>query len=88
MRKQDTVRHVALVGCVFGVGLATQYLAGKAWEKSTSKPPPKNPAAADVSWPEALLWAAFAGVAVGLTRTVARRVLSEVKPGRPPRDSV
>jgi len=43
------------------------------WKVSTGKPPPKNPAHPDVSIGEAVAWASFSGVAVGLARMMASR---------------
>lgn len=79
----QTFRQLAFVGMVVGAGMLTHRALGKAWEKQTSRPPPKNPAAAEVPWSEALLWGALAGAAVGITRLVARRVLSELMDGSP-----
>ncbi len=43
------------------------------WKMATGKNPPTNPEHPDVSMAEALAWAAFSGVAVGVARMLATR---------------
>lgn len=43
------------------------------WRAATGKKPPVNPADPDVDLKEALLWAAFSGTFVAITRMLATR---------------
>lgn len=43
------------------------------WKVATGKQPPQNPADPDVDVWEALTWAAFSGVVVGVVRMLASR---------------
>lgn len=52
-------------------------LSRKLYEAATDKQAPLNPAARDVKWGEAMLWAAGAGAIGGLARVTARRFLAE-----------
>jgi hypothetical protein len=45
----------------------------KTWARTRGGEPPRNPAAADTTWGEAVAWAAASGVAVALARLVATR---------------
>lgn len=64
-----------------GVALAATTLAAvglrkglkQGWRELEGKDPPMDPAASDVSWREALLWAVMAGAAGGVGRVLARR---------------
>jgi hypothetical protein len=67
----------AMLG-VLAAGLTTRRLLERIWEENTSRPPPKDPTLPGVTWGQALLWGASAGLLAGLVRTVARRGLSEV----------
>ena len=55
------------------VGLGTRQLLRRSWSAWRKEPPPDNPASPDVSWRDALLWAAATGFVVGVGRVVARR---------------
>jgi hypothetical protein len=54
-------------------GIAVRKLTDAAWYAARGKTPPKNPAAPGVSWPEALVWAAFSGLTVAGGRLLAAR---------------
>lgn len=54
-------------------GLATRKIMAEAWEASQDTPPPVNPVADDVTWRDALAWAAISGVTVAMARVVAKR---------------
>lgn len=45
----------------------------KTWAKTKGGDPPRNPAAAETTWPEALQWAIASGVAVAIARLLAAR---------------
>ena len=58
-------------------GLATvtiTQLTDRGWRLAFGKRPPDNPAAPDVSWGEALLYATATGLLVGVGRMVAKRL--------------
>jgi hypothetical protein len=54
-------------------GLASRQLLRRGWKLWRREPPPDNPAAPDVSWQDALMWAGATGLVVGVFRVVARR---------------
>jgi hypothetical protein len=53
--------------------MAARKAMSAAWKLSTGKQPPSNPEHPDVSFGEAVAWAAASGVAVGLARMLASR---------------
>ena len=55
------------------VGLATRQILRRSWTAWRKEPPPDNPAAPDVSWRDALLWAGATGLVVAVGRVVAKR---------------
>lgn len=44
-----------------------------AWKAAMGDDPPKNPAARDVPWRDAILWTVATGVVIGLGRLIAER---------------
>ena len=60
-------------GMAIAAGLATRRVLQAAWKQTRGAEPPINPAAAGVSWTDALIWAASVGAAVGVSRVFARR---------------
>ena len=54
-------------------GIVVRKAADTAWIKVRGYPPPKNPAAPGVTWPDALAWAAVSGVLYASARLVAAR---------------
>lgn len=73
-RKQDALMILG----VLAAGITTHRLLERVWEENTSRPAPKNPASPGVTWGEALLWGATAGVLAGLAKTATRRGISEL----------
>jgi hypothetical protein len=69
------------VGLATSAGIAVRKLTDSAWYAARGYPPPKNPAAPGVSWPDALAWAAVSGVAVAAGRLVAARGATAVYQG-------
>jgi hypothetical protein len=61
------------LGMTVPAGIAVKKLADLTWLKVRGYPPPKNPAAPGVDWPEALAWAAASGALMGIGRLVAAR---------------
>ena len=62
----------SLVAALLGATVARKSLT-KAWQTTTGKNPPANPADPDVDIWEAVLWAAVSGTAVQLARMLATR---------------
>ena len=54
-------------------GILVKKLTDQLWVAVRNSPPPKNPGAAGVTWPDAIAWAAFSGVLVAVGRLVAAR---------------
>ncbi|MBY6205516.1 DUF4235 domain-containing protein [Halomonas denitrificans] len=76
-------RKLLLAMAVFGAGRAVKSALDASYEKTTGEPPPKNPAAKDVGWTEALVWSGLLGLAAGLTRTTVRRAAAGLNDGEP-----
>ena len=78
MAKKQKVKTPALyklLGPAMAIpaGIVVKKATDTAWLKVRGYPPPKNPAAPGVSWPDALAWAAFSGVLYASARLVAAR---------------
>lgn len=60
---------------VAGLGAAalTRKVLDRSWKAAAGKNPPENPADPDVSFGEAVLWAAITGAAVASARMLAQR---------------
>lgn len=63
---------VAAVSAIAAVRLSKP-LVERAWRMVLRRDPPGNPAAEDVAWRDALLWALVAGAVVGVVRLIAQR---------------
>ena len=74
-QKVKTPTLYKLLGPVMAVptGILVRKAADAGWEVVRGYPPPKNPAAPGVRWPDALAWAAVSGVLVAGGRLVAAR---------------
>jgi hypothetical protein len=53
--------------------LASRQLLRRGWTAWRKEPPPRNPESPDVSWRDAVLWAAASGLVIGVGRLVAKR---------------
>lgn len=80
---RQTFHKLGLYGSVVAGGALARLVLENVWEATTDRPAPKNPAARDVTWKEALLWGASAGLLAGLVRTVMRRGYSGLVDIRP-----
>lgn len=76
--KQEQFHKLGLYSSVIGGGVLARLILENIWEAATDRPAPKNPAAKGVSWKDALLWGASAGLLVGVVRTVMRRGYSDL----------
>ena len=74
-KKQKAPLLFRLLGPALAVpsGALVRKGADAAWLAVRGYPPPKDPAAPGVSWPDALAWAAFSGVLYAGARLVAAR---------------
>jgi len=77
-QKESGLYKVIGLGLTVPAGIAVKKLADTAWLKVRGYPPPKNPAAPGVGWPEALAWAAVSGALMGAGRLVAARGATSV----------
>jgi hypothetical protein len=71
----DNSKVWTTMSLVAGLGAAavTRKLLDRSWKAAAGKNPPENPADPDVSFGEAVLWAAITGAAVALARMLAQR---------------
>lgn len=65
--------NLVVTGLAVAAGVAAHYVANEGWRRVRHGEPPDNPAAPDVSWSEALVWAGFTSLIVGLARLLASR---------------
>lgn len=74
--KLDERRAWAILGtaAAAGAGLATRWGLRRGWRAAVGEQVPDNPAAPDVPWRSALLWAAVSGVCVGSARVIGKRL--------------
>ena len=73
VEKEPGLYKLLGLGLAVPTGIVVKKLADTAWEKVRGYPPPKNPAAPGVDWPEAIAWAAVSGALMGVGRLVAAR---------------
>lgn len=69
-----------VLGVTAGVLAAktSRSVAEKLWVKTKGGDPPRNPAARETTWGEAIGWAVATGVAAGLARLLASRGTAQV----------
>jgi hypothetical protein len=67
------VYKLALAGSTVVVGTAVKSLLNTSWKTVAKRNPPLNPASADTSWKEALLWTIVSSAAIGVAQLLARR---------------
>ena len=71
---QDSTHRTMSTAAAIGAGIVTRNVLKRVWTDTTGQEPPNDPSDPSVGWPEALTWAAAAGVAVGVGRVVGRRL--------------
>ena len=54
-------------------GMVANKIVNSGWQKATGKEAPSDPTNPDVDWKEALAFAAFSGLVIGIARLVAQR---------------
>jgi len=64
-------------GAAVAAGVATKSALEALWRTTRDEEPPNNPAAPDVSWRDALIWAASVGAAMGVAKVLSRRGTTE-----------
>lgn len=70
---EKTVWRVGATAAAVIAGVAARKALTTVWQRARHADPPGNPAASDVSWPEAVGWSMASGMAVGLARLLAAR---------------
>jgi hypothetical protein len=73
MASGSKVWSMMALASTVGAGIAARKAITTSWKVATGKEPPQNPADPDVSLGEALAWATFSGVAIGVARMLASR---------------
>ncbi|WP_460683234.1 DUF4235 domain-containing protein [Modestobacter lapidis] len=71
--KTPLLYKVLGLGMAIPSGIVVKKAADSAWLRLRGYPPPKNPAAPGVTWPDALAWSAATGVLYASARLVAAR---------------
>lgn len=71
--KQKTVWRIVSAGCALGLAAVARKALDQSWKITAGGDPPKNPAAVDVRWGEALMWTTASAMVAGLARLVAKR---------------
>lgn len=62
-----------MTGAAIAAGVATRRACKTLWTKWRGSEPPVNPADSQVTWSDAIIWAASVGAAVGVARVLSRR---------------
>ena len=72
----DAKRSWAVAGAAGAVaaGVAVRWALRQGWKIAFDEEPPDNPAAPEVTWRTALLWAALSGVLVESARVIGKRL--------------
>jgi hypothetical protein len=73
MASGSKVWSMMALASTVGAGIAARKAITTSWKVATGKEPPQNPADPDVSLGEAIAWAMFSGVAIGVARMLASR---------------
>jgi hypothetical protein len=73
MASGSKVWSMMALASTVGAGIAARKAITTSWKVATGKEPPQNPADPDVSLGEAMAWAMFSGVAIGVARMLASR---------------
>lgn len=61
------------LGAAVGAAALSRRAVEAAWRKQRGRVPPENPAAAGVTWTEALAWGIATGIGAAIARVFARR---------------
>ena len=67
------INGLVVTGVALASSLLVKRLLGYTWKKTMKADPPKNPAADDVSFGEALAWTIMTGVFAALVKVLVRR---------------
>lgn len=65
---------VAGAAAAVGAGVAARWALRRGWKLAFEEEPPDNPAAPEVTWRSALLFAALSGVLVESARVIGKRL--------------
>ncbi len=79
-REKSALATLALLGAGLVLPMiaasAARRLAGLGYRMVTDEDPPRNPAAREVEWRDAIVWSVVSGAIGGLARLSVRRVLA------------
>ena len=64
---------LASAGSAIVAAVITRAAARTSWKSLSHERPPRNPAAPETSWPQALAWAVGTGMIVGIARVLGAR---------------
>lgn len=70
---EDRMWKGIATGAAVGGVAVTKPLVERGWRRIVGSEPPGNPAADDVAWRDAILWALVTGAVVGMIRLLAQR---------------
>lgn len=70
---KDNAWKVVAAGSALLAGAVVRSVLNSSWKAVTKNDPPLNPASAETTWREALVWTVASSVAIGLVQLVARR---------------
>lgn len=85
--KEEHLTAIAAVAAAGLAGVAARRLVYSGWKLWRGVDPPANPASRDVTWTDALVFAAATGVLVGVARVAGERLATsglEAWKGREP----
>jgi hypothetical protein len=74
----DPSESLIVAAAAVAAGVLTNRVLKAAWRQSRGDEPPINPAAANVTWKDALIWGASVGAAIGVSRVLARRATTSL----------
>ena len=74
MLREDHLFALSTMAAAAVATATVTQLTDRGWQLAFGKHPPDNPAASDVSWGEALLYATATGLLIGVGRMVAKRL--------------
>lgn len=74
---EDRIYDLVATGSALLAGALVKKALEAGWKTAKHEDPPKNPAANDVSWKDAIIWTLATGVVVGLTKLLVKKGTAE-----------
>ena len=74
----EPAENLMALGAATIAGIVANRALQKSWTGVTGRAAPKNPAATDVTWQQALMWGVVSGAVLGMVRVASRRSASSV----------